>query len=297
MLTDSGAATRYIAPGTYNIGTSGSSTPAITVSTGEKTLIAATGSAGVTLKRASGFTGVLISITGGTLNLNTATPPTGAGTLTIDGGATYTGSGNYAAEGDFTAGSYSASNPLLLVDGGALKMYANSTVQNNYSTSPGGGIRVNAGEFTMYSGSVVRQNRATNGGGVYLWAGYGNVAFIMEGGTITHNATNTSYSGGGVYIRRGSSGDNPINAAAFTMIGGTISGNGSQDGGGVYVFNDGATFTMSGNGGFITLNNVTRWGGGVYSQNGDTSTSGALNPENVTGNTLNGSTINNTNWW
>jgi len=66
---------------------------------------------------------------------------------------------------------------------------------------------------------------------------------------------NTAPNGGGVYLYSGT----------FTMNGGTITGNTATDyGGGVYIYGGAGIFTMSG--GNISLNKAKR-GGGVYVQN------------------------------
>ena len=75
---------------------------------------------------------------------------------------------------------------------------------------------------------------------------YANGAFTMTGGTISGN---TSSVGGGVYVEWG---------GAFTMTGGTISGNSAYWAGGVEVY---GAFTMSG--GSITGNVADNYGGGV----------------------------------
>jgi len=90
--------------------------------------------------------------------------------------------------------------------------------------------------------------------------------FIMNGGVIKDSIVDSGklgelYFGGGVYISSG----------IFTMNGGTISGNSSTGGGGVYVGNEGA-FTM--NNGTISGNT----GGGVWVHSGRfTMNDGAIN--------------------
>jgi hypothetical protein len=63
-------------------------------------------------------------------------------------------------------------------------------------------------------------------------------AFTMQGGTISGNSAESS--GGGESVKVGDS-----TFAIFTMEGGTIYGNTAQNGGGVRV-GDGSTFTMEG---------------------------------------------------
>lgn len=119
-------------------------------------------------------------------------------------------------------------------------------------------IRVEAGRsFTLTDcelggkkGSVTHAS-GEKGSGVYTLGD-----FIMYGGTISGNDSNTSATGGGVDVNGSSQG-----ASSFTMYGGTISGNTAISGGGLYV-NTGNSFTMYG--GRICGNNVTGNGGGVY---------------------------------
>lgn len=84
-----------------------------------------------------------------------------------------------------------------------------------------------------------------------------NGTFRMFGGTISGNSTDC---GGGVYIHH---------QGTFLMYGGLISGNTADYGGGVYNRN---IFTMSG--GTITTNNESRSGGGVYNAAGTFDMSG-----------------------
>jgi hypothetical protein len=113
-------------------------------------------------------------------------------------------------------------------------------------------IRVRAGgKLVLEDGAVIKDNGIPGGvnGGGVLVDSGGT--FSMGGGTISGN---TSKYGGGVYVSSGT----------FSMSGGTISGNTSKDsGGGVYVSS--GTFNMSG--GTISGNTVTDQngqGGGVY---------------------------------
>ena len=76
-----------------------------------------------------------------------------------------------------------------------------------------------------------------------------NGTFNMTGGTI---AGNTSATGGGVYVS---------SSGTFNMTGGTVKDNNATNGGGVYVSSTG-TFNMTG--GSIKDNNATNGGGGVY---------------------------------
>jgi hypothetical protein len=97
----------------------------------------------------------------------------------------------------------------------------------------------------------------------------------MYGGTISGNQalnnqsspTGLSGVGGGVYVRRGTTGGAANDySGAFNMYGGTISGNkASYGGGGVSVYDDGM-FDMQG--GKISENDADSNGGGMYVMGG-----------------------------
>ena len=102
------------------------------------------------------------------------------------------------------------------------------------SGSKGGGVYVGGGgTFTMTGGSIAG-NTAESGGGVYVDEGG---TFTMEDGSINNNQA-TSGGGGGVMVNKGS----------FTLSGGSITGNATNDetfgsGGGVCLY---GTFYLSG---------------------------------------------------
>lgn len=96
--------------------------------------------------------------------------------------------------------------------------------------------------------------------------------FNMYGGSITGNKTDR---GGGVYVDT---------KGTFNMYGGTITGNSATgDGGGVYVIGSNSKFTMTGGsiGGTATNDaNQAKYGGGVYVSSGTFTMSGGT----ITGN-------------
>jgi len=103
----------------------------------------------------------------------------------------------------------------------------------------------------------------------------------MNGGTISENSVGDSVSygfGGGVCI----SGIQAGNSGAFTMNGGTISGNTvKQNGGGVYVYN--GTFTMYD--GTISGNTANNNGGGVHVHFNTPNNTFTMNGGTISGNT------------
>lgn len=227
------------------------------------------------ITHASGGTGCGVYISGGTFNMyggsitgNTATDGKGRGGgvyVTSGGGAfkMFGGSitGNKATDGGgvyvnsygnftMTGGSISDNNVGTGENGGGV--YVNGTftmsggeIRNNTApgTGDGGGVFVNYnGTFNMSDDSSITGNTAFRGGGVYVERSLGNNDkpgnFAMSSGTIggatTDDANQAEY-GGGVYV-----------AGAFTLTGGSITGNKTNgNGGGVYVNAD-STFTVSG---------------------------------------------------
>lgn len=147
---------------------------------------------------------------------------------------------------------------------GTLNMYG-GTVAGNKSMNHGGGVYVNeGGSFTMYNGEISSNTAPLVGGGIYVAgdsAGKLSTSFVMEGGSISNNETTTTITssgkGGGVYVQYGT----------FTMNGGTISANSAISGGGVFATAN-STFEMTSNA-IITLNNASRYGGGIYADNVD----------------------------
>ena len=159
---------------------------------------------------------------------------------------------------------------------GTFNMYGGNIIGNmaiNYA-----GV-YNKGTFNMYGGKISDNKSVGNesstfndgeGGGVYNGDPLTvdtTAAFTMSGGTISGN---TAGYGGGVY-----------NKGTFKLSGGTISGNSAAQGGGVYSWGSGTTFTMSG--GVIggtkenSVNTAEYYGGGVSNQSDSTFTmSGGL---------------------
>jgi parallel beta-helix repeat protein len=188
------------------------------------------------------------------------------GSLTVGSGISrFCGGGVYATNSSFamTGGTISGNQALqagggALVDGtftmtgGIISGNIAGTTVNGY----GGGVCVD-GTFIMKGTASVSGNIAVyNGGGVYVG---GSGSFIMEetasvSGNIAKGDGTTGGDGGGVYVEGG----------AFTMSGGTISGNtASGNGGGIY--NDSSSpvltnVTISGN----SATGVYSNGGGIY---------------------------------
>ena len=205
-----------------------------------------------------------IYMTGGSFTL---TDCKGVGTITH--ASSKTGRGVYVSSGTFNmyGGSITGNKAqdaqgrgggvYVYSGSGTFNMYGGS-ITGNRATGDGGGVYKSGSNssFNMYGGSITGNTANSYGGGVYVDGG----GFTMSGGTIGGTKTcetNTATYGGGVYAK-----------ATFEMTGGSITGNETNRGGGVYVTGKGS-FTMSASADgqnipSITGNNATENGGGVY---------------------------------
>ena len=155
------------------------------------------------------------------------------GTITIDGNK---------IELSSLPTSNPASQPLISVQDGVLKMYDGITLTNNKNTTTnqtptaGGAVYVGlSGKFEMYGGTIAGNETSGYGGGVYVSSG----SFTMHGGTISDNAAGSE--GGGVRISTGN----------FTMNGGTISANTANNFGGGVSLSGSVVFIKENTGGII----------------------------------------------
>ena len=175
-----------------------------------------------------------MTMTGGTIDGNTATDFNSAGGVLVDNTSTFTMTGG--------------------------------TISNNAAKRGGGVLVRNEAEFSMSNG-MISGNKArvdsdtinlpnAGGGGVFV---EDKASFTMSGGTITANTTNGM--GGGVATAVLNESDT-TGGGQFSMTGGTISKNKASCGGGVYSWSGkGRVVLESGN---IVDNTATRQGGGVY---------------------------------
>ncbi|MDR2629833.1 MAG: right-handed parallel beta-helix repeat-containing protein [Spirochaetaceae bacterium] len=172
--------------------------------------------------------------------------------LTVGGGVTLTLQ-NITLEG--CSNNHAA---LVVVSiGGKLVLGTNAVLTGNQSTGNAGGVWVNGGTLVLNNGGVIENMSAASpysGGGVLLDT---NGMVLMNGGTIGRgNAVSGTNSGGGLLV----------NTGTVNMNSGTIEYNSAaagKSGGGVYV--EQGAFNQSG--GIITNNTVadeTTSGGGVY---------------------------------
>lgn len=228
-------------------------------------------------------------MTGGEISENSATGA-GGGVYAVNN-VTITMSGGTISENtaDNNGGGIELNNSKFIITAG--------TISGN-AANFGGGIYVTASaELTLGAGIITTNTASSAGGGIYVTDGSD---FIMNpGGEISGNSS--VYAGGGIEV----SNDNSSLFSTFTMNGGTITGNQSGGGAGIYIngaeftLEDGqiinntsssgngagvnvsysGTFTM--NGGSITGNNAVD-GGGVFLDNSEFIMTAGI----ISGNTL-----------
>lgn len=219
-----------------------------------------------------------LNINGGTISGNTATSLGGGvysmGVVSMEEG---TVSDNNAENG----GGFAHAGKLFSLSGGSICgntatnygggsylisggiIFANGSVTGN-SAAYGGGFYIGAGSMTFNSGSIAG-NSANYGAGLYICGTSSSYGAIMYNGTISGNIA-SSY-GGGVYIESG----------YFTLSDGTISGNQSKYGSGVY--NKG-TFNMDSG---TIINNICTNTSSGYDIFGGRGSSTYLNAGTVSG--------------
>ncbi len=172
-----------------------------------------------------------------------------------------------------------AAAAALYVDEGATVYLKNTTVKNNYCDSyfyQAGGIYT-AGDLYLYDGDSIFNNKAPEGGGIGVSDGSYTGHLFMLGGEIYENAATTyghSGSGGGVKVGVTYSISRWNTPIKFYMSGGKIHHNSAYEknadyysqahGGGVSLGCGDAGIYFLMNGGEITDNVASGWGGGLY---------------------------------
>lgn len=186
------------------------------------------------------------SVTYGSISNNTATSGSGGGVY-VDG----------TAVGEFT---------IVQVDG------------NDAPNGSGGGV-YGEGIIRITGNCVISGNTAQQGGGVCLAGSGANFIERYSGDVPIFRGNTAATYGGAMYIMAGSE--------AFIIDGclvgqaGAGNGNSAQQGGGIYVANNGYLNLTSVTGSFsVTNNNATTVGGGVFLAESATvmGTAGVLNP-------------------
>lgn len=178
-------------------------------------------------------------------------------TFTMYGG-NITGNVVHAGDG---GGVYVKGGSTFNMSGGSITGNTARKVTGRPDGGNGGGVYVN-GTFNMYGGEI-RNNTAPgtgDGGGVFV--NYNGTFNMSDDSSITGN---TAFRGGGVCVERNSVGSNNYKPGNFAMSSGAVGGattddaNQAEYGGGVYVA---GAFTLTG--GSITGNKTNGNGGGVY---------------------------------
>ena len=136
---------------------------------------------------------------------------------------------------------------------------------NSAKEYSGGGVYVNTCTFNMNGGRISENTAAEKGGGVYCKSKGGGASFKLNNGKIDKNRAKN---GGGVYVFNEGAGS----YAEFTMNAGEIKDNqATEKGGGVRAGCEGGDRTSVGrtsifmNGGSIKNNTASQNGGGIYS--------------------------------
>jgi hypothetical protein len=175
-------------------------------------------------------------------------------TVTIDGGAGVTTSGNNSTRvfwvnggADVTFQSLTITNGNTSGNGGGMYnnggtvIIANSTVNNSAATNDGGGMYSNGGRITLANCSTVSGNTATNDGGSI----YNNGGTVFVNGTVS-NRTAGNW-GGGIY-----------NNGGRLTVNGTVSNSTAGAGGGIFNTAGGTVFVNG-----TVRHNLSNGGGGI----------------------------------
>ena len=177
------------------------------------------------------------------------------GSMTMSGG---TIDGNTATEFNSAGGVLVNTDSTFTMTGG--------TISNNCAKRGGGVLVRENGQFTMTDGTISGNTARVQysgiekpnagGGGVFV---EDNASFKMEDGTITGNTTNGMGGGVATAVLK----ENDKNGGGqFHMTGGTISNNEASCGGGVYSWSKTDRVVLEG--GNIVNNTAYNQGGGVY---------------------------------
>ncbi len=218
---------------------------------------------------------------GSTVKTGSVIQVTGGAALTVQDTDVYGGNGG--ATGTITGGNAATFGGGIRVDGGTLVM-TGGEISGNTAKNNGGGVYVNNGKFEMSGDASITENYASHGGGgVFLnsTASHMNnqkAEFVMDGGSITGNATGKNGQGLGGGVGASANAENiDTSYNAITITGGEISGNFSGgNGGGIYILGGGLAIT----GGEISGNKANQ-GGGLYSHDSKAEIENA----SITGNT------------
>jgi hypothetical protein len=191
---------------------------------------------------ATGVTGSLIYVSGGTLAINGGALQNN--TTTGNGGAINISGGSVAmSDGTITGNSADSSGGLHLTGGSTT--LSGGVISGNTASGNGGGVGV-FGQFTLNGTEISGNTSGANGGGLYI--NNSNILNLTSG-TISGNG---AVNGGGIYVD-----SNTATLGGITIADNTASANG----GGVYV-PSGVTVTITD--AIINNNTAASNGNGIY---------------------------------
>ncbi|MDE6704561.1 MAG: hypothetical protein K2J81_01480, partial [Treponemataceae bacterium] len=192
-------------------------------------------------------------------------------------------SGTFAMDGGEISGNTADNGGAICINASGKATISNTKIFENTADTNGGGVYVTGGSFEMKD-SEISKNEALDtslgsGGGVCVYNG----TFIMDGGKISENKAKGNsdiFSGGGIWVG---------GSIAFTMKGGTVSGNKAEYGGGILV-NGSGTFKMDND--TFSGNTATTAGGAIYVKNGTLIMNSSIISDNIASNSGGGVYIN-----
>ena len=187
---------------------------------------------------------------------------------------------SFSADGD---GNYLSSTGIMLMGDAHLEM-SNGSIEDNAGYQGGAVVmyseaRNQRASFEMTGGQLVRNRgyklgNRTPSGAVHV---EGNAEFTLKGGKIEDNIAYSDGKGGGVCVVDRGLQQGGRDHTAFTMKGGSVSGNSASAGGGIYTYSDDVKLSA----GEIKDNTARNMGGGVYSEGNEYLVYSTLHTENA----------------
>ena len=187
---------------------------------------------------------------------------------------------SFSADGD---GNYLSSTGIMLMGDAHLEM-SNGSIEDNVGYQGGAVVmyseaRNQRASFEMTGGQLVRNRgyklgNRTPSGAVHV---EGNAEFTLKGGKIEDNIAYSDGKGGGVCVVDRGLQQGGRDHTAFTMKGGSVSGNSASAGGGIYTYSDDVMLSA----GEIKDNTARNMGGGVYSEGNEYLVYSTLHIENA----------------
>lgn len=187
---------------------------------------------------------------------------------------------SFSADGD---GNYLSSTGIMLMGDAHLEM-SNGSIEDNAGYQGGAVVmyseaRNQRASFEMTGGQLVRNRgyklgNRTPSGAVHV---EGNAEFTLKGGKIEDNIAYSDGKGGGVCVVDRGLQQGGRDHTAFTMKGGSVSGNSASAGGGIYTYSDDVMLSA----GEIKDNTARNMGGGVYSEGNEYLVYSTLHIENA----------------